>query len=136
MVIRNNDATINRPEGDRILNAPYVFINLPDFLRIIKEEKAWIISDRNSITVFKGDGLSVVLTALRKGATLEKVQTEGYMSLQLLEGVVSVNTPDGNMDLKLNEMMVFSPSIQYSVSATEESSFLLSHFNMASGNII
>jgi hypothetical protein len=33
------------------------------------------------------------------------------------------------MDLQPNQMMVFSPSIQYAVSATKESSFLLSHFN-------
>ena len=138
MVIKNNDATVNRPEGDRILDAPYVFINLPDYLRIIKEEKAWMLSDRNSITVFKGDGLTVVLTALKKGANVEKIQTEGFMTLQLLQGSITINTPDGNMDIQINQMMVFHPSIQYTISANEESSFLLSHYNsfVDSGNII
>ena len=138
MVIRNNDATFNRPEGERILDAPYVFINLPEYLRMIKEEKAWLTNDRNGITLFKGNGLTVVLTALKKGVLLDKVETEGFMTLQLLEGSVIVNTPDGNMNLALNQLMVFHPSIQYSVSANEESSFLLSHYNSFSdgGNII
>jgi hypothetical protein len=138
MVIKNNEATANRPEGDRILDAPYVFINLPEYLRMIKDEKAWIVNDRNGITLFKGNGLTVVLTALKKGAVLNKVETEGFMTLQLLEGSVIVNTPDGNMNVQPNQMMVFRPAIQYSVSAGIESSFLLSHYNSFSdsGNII
>ncbi|MCW3120014.1 MAG: hypothetical protein JWM28_4096 [Chitinophagaceae bacterium] len=138
MIIRNNDATTNRPEGDRILDAPYVFINMPDYLRMIKEEKAWILNDRNSITVFKGNGLTLVLTALKQGALLDKIQTDGFMALQLLEGLITINTPDGNMDMQLNQIMVFHPSIQYSVTASEECSFLLSHYNSFGdgGNII
>jgi len=105
---------------------------------MIKEEKAWLQNDRNGITLFKGNGLTVVLTALKKGALLDKVETDGFMTIQLLEGAVIVNTPDGNMNLELNQMMVFRPSIQYSVSASEESSFLLSHYNSFSdsGNIL
>ena len=138
MVIKNNDATTNRPEGDRILDAPYVFINLPDYLRMIKEEKAWLANDRNGITLFKGNGLTVVLTALKKGAILHKVETEGFMTLQLLEGSIIVTTPDGNMNVQPNQIMVFHPTIQYSVSASIESSFLLSHYNSFSdtGNIL
>ena len=138
MVIKNNEATFNRPEGDRILDAPYVFINLPEYLRMIKEEKAWIVNDRNGITLFKGNGLTVVLTALKKGAILYKVETEGFMTLQLLEGSVIVNTPDGNMNVQPNQIMVFHPAVQYSVSASIESAFLLSHYNSFSdsGNII
>lgn len=129
MVIRNNDATTNRPKGDRILDAPYVFIDLPDYLRMIREEKAWLLGDRNSITVFKSDGLTVVLTALKREAIIDKVQTDGFMTFQLLEGAVTVITPDGDMDFQSNQMMVFHPSVQYSISAAEESSFLLTHYS-------
>ena len=29
---KRNEATLNRPEGDRVLDAPYVFINIPEFM--------------------------------------------------------------------------------------------------------
>ena len=38
---KRNEATLNRPEGDRVLDAPYVFINIPEFIRQLKSEEAW-----------------------------------------------------------------------------------------------
>ena len=50
---KRNEATLNRPEGDRVLDAPYVFVNIPEFIRQLKSEEAWQKNDRNGITVFK-----------------------------------------------------------------------------------
>ena len=36
---KRNEATLNRPEGDRVLDAPYVFINIPEFIRQLKNER-------------------------------------------------------------------------------------------------
>jgi len=37
---KRNEATLNRPEGDRVLDAPYVFVNIPEFIRQLKSEEA------------------------------------------------------------------------------------------------
>ena len=36
---KRNEATLNRPEGDRVLDAPYVFVSLPEFIRQLKSEE-------------------------------------------------------------------------------------------------
>ncbi len=67
MEAKYNASTEARPEGDRVLNAPLVHINIAEFIRQIKKEATWDNSDRNAITVYKTDGLSMVLVALHKG---------------------------------------------------------------------
>lgn len=48
-----NEATLQRPEGDRPMHAPLVDIDLPVFIKQIKQESTWKESGRNVITVFK-----------------------------------------------------------------------------------
>lgn len=53
MVEKSNEATTQRPEGDRIVDAALVKIDLTSFKEQIRNENAWKDSDRNGITVFK-----------------------------------------------------------------------------------
>ena len=87
-----NEATPQRPQGDRIVDAPLVQINLPFFIEQIRKEKPWIDSDRNAITVFKTNGMRIVLIALHKGAEMIKHSAEGLISVQVLEGQILFST--------------------------------------------
>src|ERR1700759_3805146 len=70
MEMKHNDATHNRPEGDRILDAPYVLTDFEEHIKQLMDEKAWADSDRNSITVFKSATITSVVTCLHKEAAL------------------------------------------------------------------
>ncbi|HEY9340670.1 MAG TPA: hypothetical protein VIQ23_03750, partial [Hanamia sp.] len=72
MEIKQNESTELRPEGARVLDAPLVSIDLIDFIKTIKEEPAWKNKDRNAITVYKTNGLRMVLMAMRKDAVLAR----------------------------------------------------------------
>jgi len=63
-----NEATQQRPEGDRVMDAAIVTIDLPSFIEKIKQESPWKDKDRNAITVFKTNGMRIVLIALHAGA--------------------------------------------------------------------
>ena len=63
-----NEATQQLPEGDRAMDATLVTIDLPSFIKRIKQESTWKDSDRNAITVFKTNGMRLVLIALHAGA--------------------------------------------------------------------
>ena len=80
-----NDATKQRPQGERIMDAALVTIDLRSFIRQIKEEQAWKDSDRNAITVFKTDGMRIVLIALHKDAEMKKHTADGIISVQVME---------------------------------------------------
>ena len=125
MEIKRNEATLNRPEGDRVLDASYVFVNLPAFIEQLKEEKAWKKNDRNGITVFKTDALTIVLSILREGAKIENNQAEEFITIQLIKGKARVTTPDGDTAIKKNMLVTFHPFVNHSVEALKNSIFLI-----------
>src|SRR6476469_813674 len=98
MEIKRNESTLNRPDGDRVLDGTYVFVDLPSYVRQIKEEKAWEKNDRNGITVFKSDYSTIVVTALQQGATIKDNKIDGFLSIQVLHGNIRVSTADGDID--------------------------------------
>jgi quercetin dioxygenase-like cupin family protein len=129
MEIKRNDATLNRPDGDRVLDAPYVFMDLDDFIKQLKEEEAWDKNDRNGITIFKTDNLTTVLTCLHKDAAIEENSVDGLFQVQVLDGKVRITTDDGDTEMKQGEMMVFHPNVQHNIKALKKSTLLLQTIN-------
>lgn len=124
---KRNEATLNRPEGDRVLDAPYVFINIPDFVRQLKSEDAWQKNDRNGITVFKTDRVTMVLTCLHARSVLKDVLVDGIFTIQVIEGVVRVKTPDGDVDMQANQVIAFHQLVDHSIEAMMDSVLLLTN---------
>ena len=120
-----NKATPQRPQGDRIMDAPLVTIDIRSFTKQIKEEKAWEDSDRNAITVFKTDGMRIVLIALHKNAEMAKHTAEGMISVQVLEGKILFTTDEQSVELEQGGMLALHQNIPHSVLANEEAIFLL-----------
>jgi quercetin dioxygenase-like cupin family protein len=125
MEIKQNESTDLRPEGGRVLDAPLVNINLIDFIKTIKEEPAWKNKDRNAITVYKTNGLRVVLMAMRKEAVLARHTADGILSLQVLEGKINFTTDDKSVILEEGQMIALHKGLPHGVTAIKESVFLL-----------
>jgi quercetin dioxygenase-like cupin family protein len=120
-----NEATPQRPEGDRIIDASQVTIELRIFTEQIRNEKAWKDSDRNAITVFKTDGMRIVLIALHKDAEMVKHKADGIISLQVLEGKIQFTTEEQSVELNGGQLLTLHKGIPHSVLAKEETIFLL-----------
>jgi quercetin dioxygenase-like cupin family protein len=129
MEIKRNDATLNRPEGDRVLDAPYVFMDMKDRIKQLKEEHAWDKNDRNGITIFKTDKLTTVLTCLRKKAAIKDNTVDGLFQVQVLDGRIRITTDDGDTEMKEGEMIVFHPGIRHTIEALKKSTLLLQTIN-------
>jgi quercetin dioxygenase-like cupin family protein len=129
MEIKRNDATLNRPEGDRVLDAPYVFMDMKDRIKQLKEEDAWDKNDRNGITIFKTDKLTTVLTCLRKKAAIKDNTVDGLFQVQVLDGRIRITTDDGDTEMKEGEMIVFHPGIRHTIEALKKSTLLLQTIN-------
>ena len=125
MEVKFNDATRQRPQGDRTIDAPLVTIDLPSFIEQIRNEKKWKDSDRNAITVFKTNGMRIVLIALHKGAEMITHTAEGIISVQVLEGEIVFNTDVLSNVLGKGQMLALHEGIPHSVRATDETIFLL-----------
>lgn len=123
--ITANSATTQRPEGDRILNAPLVEMDLKDFIEQIKSESTWNDSDRNSVTIFKNELMRIVLIGLHANAELKPHKADGVISVQVLQGEIVFATEQEAIDLKSGKMVALQENIIHSVKARSESFFLL-----------
>ena len=120
-----NEATKNRPEGDRTVDSPVVLIDIPSFIKQIKDEKAWDKNDRNGITVFKTPGLTMVLSAFHKGAAIKDLQTDGLLTLQVIKGEISVTSNNETLTIKEKQILVLHPDAQEEMTAEKETILLL-----------
>jgi quercetin dioxygenase-like cupin family protein len=125
MEIKKNESTDLRPEGTRLVDAPLVNINLSEFIKQIKSETTWANRDRNAITVFKTNGLRIVLIALHKDAVMKEHTADGIISVQVLEGEINFSADKRSTLLKQHDMVVLHKGMPHSVQAMEESVFLL-----------
>ena len=122
---KSNEATTLRPEGERMLNARLVEIDLNKFIAELKQESSWADSDRNSITVFKSNTSTIVLIGLHKNAELKEHTSIGNISVQVLEGEINFVAEQQTLSLAKGQMITLEANIPHSVTAMKESFFLL-----------
>ena len=127
MDTKRNQATPNRPEGDRVLDAPFVKVMIPEIVRQLKTEPAWKKNDRNAITVFKSDNLAIVVVALQQGAVIEDNDVDGFISVQVLHGKIRIEAANQGEQLAAGELAVLHPRVIHSIHAAEESVLLLTN---------
>ena len=129
MTEKHNESTINRPFGERPIDAPAVSIDIPAYIQQIKDEEAWRKNDRNAITVFKTPGMTIVLVALHAKAEIAKNASEGLMSIQLMDGEIQIETENGPITLEKDHVFAVHKGYPYSLQALKESVFLLTMVN-------
>ena len=122
---KSNEATPLRPQGDRVLNAPLVEMDVNKFIKQIKEETTWKESSHNSITIYKSDALRIVLIGLHKNAELKTHQTNAHITVQVVEGAIQFIANEETVNLQNGQIIALQPKVPHSVWATEESFFLL-----------
>lgn len=120
-----NEATIMRPQGNRLIDSSLLTIDPFLFIKQIRKEKPWKDSGRNAITVFKTNGMSIVLIALHKGAEMIKHTAEGVISVQVLKGEMTFNTDNESIELTKGQILVLHKGISHSVLAKKKTFFLL-----------
>jgi len=122
---KSNDATPQRPEGERILNAPLVEMNLNETIKQIKSETTWTESDRNSVTLFKSETMRIVLIGLHENAELKPHKVNGVISVQVVQGKIEFTAEQQNTHLEKGQMIALHENIVHSVKALTESFFIL-----------
>ncbi len=125
MEVKFNAATTQRPQEVRTMDAPLITIDLCSFTEQIRKEKKWKETDRNAITVFKTNGLQIVLIALRKGAEMVKHATAGIISIQVLKGKMQLKTDKQTVKLGVGQLLALHEGIEYNLLAKKKTFFLL-----------
>jgi hypothetical protein len=132
---KRNEATLSRPKGDRVIDAPYVFINIPEFIKQLKTEEAWQKNDRNGITVFKTGRVTMVLTCLHAKAVFKDNLVDGIFTIQVIDGIIRVKTMDGDVDMKAGQVMAFHQLVDHSIEALVDSTVLFTNYAAEVNNV-
>lgn len=125
MDIKYNEATHNRPDGDRIVSAPFVFTDIENARRQLMEEDAWEKNDRNGITLFKGEGQTIVLSALHAGAEVPANEIKGTVTIQVIEGYLTFYLGGEIFDLKAGNLVALLPNLAHGFKAKDDSFVLI-----------
>src|SRR5262245_28431211 len=109
MEIKRNQATKNRPKGDRIIDAPIMIIDLHQSVSQLKEENAWQKSDRNGMTIFKSDDLAVVLVTLKPGAEINNNIIDGILMVKVVSGRIRIIMPGDDSVINKDQLVILHP---------------------------
>ena len=127
MDFRKNNPTHKRPEGERVLDDRVVPIDIPEYTARLLREDSWQQNDRNAMTLFKTTALTVTLLALHHGAVIEpgSMDVAGVLSVQVLQGAVSVETPGRLDELATGQLIVIHEHLEFAITAQAEETLCL-----------
>ncbi len=89
------------------------------------EEATSATSGRASLTLARGDELTIVLVALKAGSVLEEHPAPAAATVIILSGSIIFTTSPDKITLEQGEGVTFTADILHSVYANEDSAFLV-----------
>lgn len=119
------DAVRTLAREDRNVSGPAVTFSIADELKRLREEPEWISGTRNSVTVVKTANLSVVLTAVKKDATLCGHEVDGPITLQVLSGEIEFGVAGEPRTLRSGTVIALDNAVPHDIKALADSEFLL-----------
>jgi quercetin dioxygenase-like cupin family protein len=110
---------------DRVMDGPFLNFDLYEVIGKIKQEDTWKKGERNAITLLKNSYMRIVLIALHQQMEISFHQSDKVMSLQLIEGKINFKTGDESLMLQKGSLLILHDDVQHTLSAIEETTFLL-----------
>jgi hypothetical protein len=127
MEYKHNDATPQRPEGARMLDAGIIPINIPKYIAQIKQEESYDKNGKNAITVFKSDKVTITIVALKEGESIRpgSEENEAQMSLQVIQGNLFFESLGNEATLNDGELITLHQLLSFKAKALSDSICLL-----------
>jgi quercetin dioxygenase-like cupin family protein len=125
--MKTAEATHNRPEGSRVLDAPYVVTDVTASLHQLMNEDGWEQTDCNGITLFKTDNITTVLICMHTGSRIGENSIDGTVTLQVMEGEVELTANNEVVTLHAGQIVMLHHEVTHSLLATEETVVLLTN---------
>jgi len=112
------------------LSGPLQGFDLDQEAARLRDEREWREGRRNSITLRKGEGMSVVLLVMRAGDRLEEHSAPGPIALMIREGRIRFTAEGETVEAGPERVLTCDAGVRHSVEALSDSVCLL---NVASG---
>ena len=113
-------SSINRP-----LSAPNLTFDLRSQLQELRMEEAYARSGRAGRTLAKYGRMRVTLVAMVQGNVIGTHQADSPMTLHVLSGHIRFRAGGEDKELSAGQLLFFGPGDAHDLTATEETSLLL-----------
>ena len=110
---------------ERSLDRPVMTLDLPAILGNMKQEPTWQTARRNAMTLVKQPIFRVVLVALQAGAEIGAHETEGPITVQALEGQLTIQVGAEEFVLSAGQLLILRSGLRHSMHAQDDAAFLL-----------
>lgn len=111
--------------AERSLDRQVMTFDLAAILGNMKQEPTWRTAKRNAMTLVKQPVFRVVLVALQAGAEIGDHETEGSVTVQAIEGRLTISVGAEEVVLSAGQLLVLRPGQRHSLHVGEDSAFLL-----------
>jgi quercetin dioxygenase-like cupin family protein len=108
------------PESERPRHGPLQSFDLGAEVASLRGEEAFRGGRRNSLTLRKGEGMSVVLLVMGIGDRLEEHAAPGPIPLAVREGRIRLTTPDDAIDAGPEMLLACDAGVRHAIEALED----------------
>lgn len=118
-------STRPHPESERPMHDPLQVFSIEDEVKRLKGEKEWLEGRRNSITLRKGQGMSVVLLVMKAGDKLDEHTAPGPISFAVREGRARFTAAGETVEVGAESLLTCDAGVLHSVEAITDAVCLL-----------
>jgi quercetin dioxygenase-like cupin family protein len=122
---RNGESDRLRQHPDQRFDRARQLIDLRAAAAELAAEAAATPGRHRQKTLSRFGGTTVALFHFTPNSSMPEHVAKGTVTLHVLEGRMSVKTPDGTSDLAAGQILVLAPGVKHDLHAPEESRMLL-----------
>ena len=118
------DARRRPRPSDRFAGTEHA-LDVREALRALRAEAGASANGHRQITVLHQGPVRLVLFAFAAGGRMPEHRAPGWVTIQVLRGVLRVRTPDAQHALAEGQILALAPNVPHDVEAGEEADMLL-----------
>ena len=110
--------------AERFAGPEHVF-DLRQTASTLQEEAHASQQGHRQISIFHRDNVTMVLFVFEAGGTMREHRANGLVTIQILDGALSVTTPQSTYDLQSGQILALDANVPHSLQATALTQMLL-----------
>jgi hypothetical protein len=99
--------------------------NLPSLIATMKQSYVWANVKLNSLILLKRPDKQIILTSMHEGSEIKSSPSNDKTTFEIIEGTLKFHIRKDFVTLNKGHLMTLSEHIKYSLTAQEETLFLL-----------
>jgi quercetin dioxygenase-like cupin family protein len=107
------------------LDQPMMAFAIAEEISKIKADQPSTNQGKRSAVLAKNEHVSIVLATLARGEALQEHQTEGQITVTVIQGAIRFDALNERVRLNAGGLLTLRPGIRHSVEALEDSAFVI-----------